>query len=120
MPNWRLKFGVVLLSLFCSGAALGADAATERLTVDLPRLLDFNVDWLRPHEARLQDVPDNYDWAKRPRIHAGNNPESYSAVTGWGQIFSAYNLAAHPSLVDIRNFQVLLCQGKEHEWVMLQ
>jgi hypothetical protein len=120
MLHRRLKAAILCAGLTLgAGAACAAEAVTERLTIGLPQLIEINADSARAHEAVPLGVPRGYDWASRARVGAGNDPGPFTAATGWGQLFWAEG-AADGSLVQVRNFQVLLCHGPQREWRLLQ
>jgi hypothetical protein len=121
MLHRRHKAAIICAFLSLAGsAALAAEAVTERLPIGLPQLIEIKADGVRAHEAVPLGVPRGYDWASRARVGAGNDPGPFTAITGWGQVFWAEGAGANGSLVQIRNFQVLLCHGPQREWTLLQ
>ncbi len=91
-------------------------------SVDVPlsKLLEIYKDQYHRHEMFPLGVPKSYDWSTHPRLGAGNNTGSFSAITGWGQIFWAENSASDSSLVQIRKFKTFTCQGISREWSLVQ
>ncbi len=108
------------LTLLFGGFSLSSVASTERLNIELTQLLEINADQTLEHEGTPKGVPKSYDWAKRPRLGAGNHPGNFSAITGWGQVFSIENTAENLGYVQLRNLQTLICHGAARKWVGLQ
>lgn len=84
------------------------------------------IDAYKPHEGVPLGVPKSYDWAKRPRMGAGNNPNGFLAATGWAQVFynhnSPLNNPLKPSRIAIRRLQTFICaQSSEgFQWSLVQ
>lgn len=94
------------------------NSISSQLTLE--KLIEINHERYKTHEARPQGVPAEYDWSKKPRVGAGNNQRDYLAATGWGQVFWVPGVKSSDFYMQIRNFNFLVCHGKEHQWVMLQ
>lgn len=83
-------------------------------------LLQIYDDMHTKHEARPDGVPDNYDWSSSPRVGVGNNPTSdYSALTGWGHIFTNRDCPSD-TVVQLRNLRTYLLSKKTARWRYLQ
>lgn len=108
--------GMVLATL------TGNASAAERLFLPLSwaTLVDLSQDWTLPHEGQPEGVPADYDWAKKPRLGAGNDPGDFTAFTGWGQVFSATGGTVSLLSVSIRDVRVLVCHGPQRDWMLLQ
>jgi hypothetical protein len=110
-----------MAALFCVVSANAADKSDKgRVPLPWETLLKIHSDMTLPHEARPDGVPADFDWAQRPRLGAGNNPGSFLAVTGWGQVFKAEGSREHSMQVQIRDLQLLACHGAARKWVLLQ
>ncbi len=84
------------------------------------KLIEINQDLHKMHEFMPSGVPTGYDWYKGPRLGAGNNVGSYTASTGWGQVFWAKGIRESSDYLQIRNFNFFVCYGVERKWVLLQ
>lgn len=118
----RLIIAAVWSLHFIAGGALAADARDGMAHLPLPRgaLIAIAADMRLPHEKTPAGVPPDFDWAKSPRIGVGNEPGSFTAFTGWGQIFSVTGERAPSVHVELRRFTVLACVGERRKWVLLQ
>jgi len=114
------KILVFIFSFFWVTSSLSAEFENGRVTIGLARLMDLNSDRERMHQGIPLGVPKSYDWAKGPRIGAGNNQGAYRAVTGWGQVFWNEGASGHSGMLQIRNFQTFLCHGKNRSWELVQ
>lgn len=94
---------------------------------DLSRILQFNLDIRQPHQGVLYGIPKYFDWYKKPRISSINKTKDYGAIIGWGRI--VWNGEHTPpfgevlpskNLVQIKNFQFLICVGKDRKWFLVQ
>lgn len=103
-------------------AWVGPTFAAERLFLPLTwsTLVSTSQDWSQAHQGLPEGVPEEYDWAHKPRLGAGNDPGSFTAFTGWGQVFSVKGGKLPLLSVSIRNMQVLVCHSAQREWVLLQ
>jgi hypothetical protein len=115
------KIGLVLVCF----SALKYAAAVELLPLPLStaELTGIAFDGFKPHEIAPLGVPSGYDWAKAPRIGAGNKPNQFTAATGWGQAFYAKGApATATSAFIVRNFQTLVCTASTAgiQWSLVQ
>ncbi|MBX3606144.1 MAG: hypothetical protein KF788_12750 [Piscinibacter sp.] len=103
---------------------LGLAACSSAGSLSLPSDLDLaqiQQDGRVPHEQAPQGVPRGYDWARGPRVGAGNQPGRFRAATGWGQSFRAEGSRdAAGGTLQVRDLQVLLCVGPERAWQLVQ
>ena len=113
----KLAAAAMVAGLCASGAA---QAATAFLTLPYARLQALNSDWTRAHEAYPMGVPGGYDWYAKPAVHKWNSPGTFLATTGWGQVFYMKDAKPTTNVVQIRNFQTLMCYGPTRKWVLLQ
>ncbi|MGA7937875.1 MAG: hypothetical protein WCA35_30275, partial [Kovacikia sp.] len=79
------------------------------------------TDMQSPHQGKPHGVPDNYDWARGPRIGMGNDPKGFKAAVAWGQLYEAAegNTAVN-SRVQIRNIKAYLLSKRDRRWHLLQ
>ncbi|WP_158380728.1 hypothetical protein [Paraburkholderia fungorum] len=62
-----------------------------------------------PHAAAPYGVPSSYDWQKGPVVQAGNRPpQSFRALTGWGQVYRVAGAAPVSRTVLLRNFRTYI------------
>jgi hypothetical protein len=76
-------------------------------------------DMLGKHAGRMHGVPLNYNWAKHPRVGAGNHPERYGfhAVSAWGQIYEdADGSPARNVRVACRDISLWLLSRRSGRW----
>lgn len=86
-------------------------------TPSLQDLLDWNKDWLLPHESLPLGVNNGYDWFRQGRLGAGNNPpKDFKAMIGWGQIFWERGSDKASATIELRNFNTFVCSGPNREW----
>lgn len=115
------KFFGLVISLVClawSNQGLASKRGHLPLTWDA--LLKMSREMSLPHEGQPEGVPLDYDWLRNPRLGAGNNPGDFTAITGWGQVFSAKGSSASSISIKIRDMRVLACYGRQRRWVLLQ
>ncbi len=115
MSSLGLRAIPVLLSL-TQGVAVQA----APVSIGLSALLNLNTDLTKRHEGVPVGVPSSYDWYARPRIHAGNSPGGFSALTGWGHVFWRDGANDDGLGVQIRSFITLLCHGHTRKWTLIQ
>jgi len=73
------------------------------------------------HEGRPHGVPLNYDWASRPRIGMGNNPQGFKAFISWGQLYeAAEGNPATNTRVQIKDIQAYVLSKRDGHWHLLQ
>ncbi len=101
-----------------SGVIRKSDLISSFITKD--KLYEINQDFYKTHELMPNGVPAGYDWFKGPRIGAGNRVGSYTAATGWGQVFWAKGIRTSSDFLQIRNFNFFVCHGNQHKWMLLQ
>jgi hypothetical protein len=74
-----------------------------------------------PHEGQPQGVPNYYSWAFGPEIVMGNNPNNFSAITAWGQIYAdVAGNSAQNTRVQIRNIKTLILSQATGSWAVVQ
>jgi hypothetical protein len=110
--------GALVAGLILAGTAQAG--AIARVPLTYAQLQDMGLDWTRKHEGYPMGVPAGYDWYAKPVKHWWNDPRGFLATTGWGQVFYLNGAKASTNVVQIRNFQTLMCYGSPHKWVLLQ
>ena len=76
-------------------------------------------DMVGKHAGRMHGVPLNYNWAKRPRVGAGNHParHGFHAVSAWGQIYEdAEGSPARNVRVSCRDISLWLLSRRTGKW----
>ena len=76
-------------------------------------------DMVGKHAGRMHGVPLNYNWAKRPRVGAGNHParHGFHAVSAWGQIYEdAEGSPARNVRVSCRDISLWLLSRRTGRW----
>src|SRR3954454_13335162 len=71
------------------------------------------------HAGRMHGVPLTYNWAKHPRVGAGNHPDRYGfhAVSAWGEISEAANGSpARKVRVSCRDISLCLLSRRTGQW----
>jgi hypothetical protein len=71
------------------------------------------------HAGRMHGVPLSYNWAKHPRIGAGNHPDrhGFHAVSAWGQIYEdADGSPARNVRVACRDISLWLLSRRTGRW----
>jgi hypothetical protein len=82
---------------------------------DLARLLA--KDMIGKHQGRMHGVPQNYNWAKGPRVGRGNRPGQYQAMSVWGQIYEdAQGSPARNVRVSCRDIQGWVLSRSTGRW----
>ena len=76
----------------------------------------FNAQADLPHEGRPVGVPMNYDWYAKPRLKKGNDPGSFRAMIGWGQVFWYKMPSQGTAGVQLRDMKVYMCHGEQRRW----
>lgn len=120
MINWT-RLTTRIFSLTCTAMCMLPSHATT-LPIDQDKLVSIAFDSFKPHEALPDGVPLSFNWARAPRVAAGNNSKGFSAATGWGQVFYSKGATSELSLFVIRNFQSFLCTltSSEPHWQITQ
>lgn len=84
-------------------------------------LQQIHEDMSLPHVAAPSGVPSCYDWAAKPRIGMGHNPEEFRAMVPWGQIYlpqTGYPARnTRVALRDLRAYWLSKTDGKWRLWV---
>ncbi len=74
-----------------------------------------------PHEGMPQGVPTSYNWASKPRVGWGNNPQGFQAMTAWGQLYeAATGNPATNTRAQIRNIRAYILSKRDGQWYLLQ
>ncbi len=74
-----------------------------------------------PHEGKPHGVPESHNWALGPRIGMGNDPQSFKAMTAWGQLYEdAGGNPARNTRVQIRNIRAYVLSRADGQWHLLQ
>lgn len=76
-------------------------------------------DMVGKHAGRMHGVPLNYNWAKHPRVGAGNHPDrhGFHAVSAWGQIYEdADGSPARNVRVSCRDISLWLLSRRTGRW----
>ena len=76
-------------------------------------------DMVGKHAGRMHGVPLNYNWAKGPRVGAGNHParHGFHAVSAWGQIYEdAEGSPARNVRVSCRDISLWLLSRRTGKW----
>jgi hypothetical protein len=96
-----LSIVVVLICWFSSKL----DAYYLRKTNSITTII---YDMTAPHEGIPHGVPTSYNWASKPRVGWGNNPQGFQAMTAWGQLYEAVTgNPATSTRVQIRNINAM-------------
>jgi hypothetical protein len=98
---------------------------TFRVNAQIPEtanLLTTIIDDMKPfHEGIPHGVPPSYDWASRPRIGMGDNPEGSRAMIAWGQLYeAAEGNPAWNTRVEIQNIKAYMLSKQDGKWHLLQ
>jgi hypothetical protein len=101
--------------------ALGDDAGRHRRgcapTDEVASLLAH--DMVGKHAGRMHGVPLSYNWAKHPRVGAGNHPAAsgFHAVSAWGQIYEDANgSSARNVRVSCRDISLWILSRRTGKW----
>jgi len=103
--------GLSLLSLFACPCVLYSQTSLEEIISDMHE----------PHEGRPHGVPDNYDWALKPRYGAESPPETWDAAIAWGQLYEW--IGGNPATntrVQIRDLEMYYLSKADLQWHALQ
>ncbi len=107
-------FFIVILFFFSCGKG-GNNPATIN---SIQEIID---DMSLPHEGKPSGVPSSYDWAVKPRVGMGNNPEKFAAFIAWGQLYEAAEKnPANNTRVEIKNIKAYYLSKKDQQWYLLQ
>jgi hypothetical protein len=118
----RVKKLPLLLSIFafvlsCCVSFKG-DAQTPKKINSLQMII---ADMQPPHEGRPNGVPDSYDWVQGPRIGMGNDPQNFTAMIAWGQVYEdAQGNPATNTRVQIRDIKAYMLSKQDGTWYQLQ
>jgi hypothetical protein len=115
------KFGYALILFSVFKYSIAAEFLPIQLSA--AELTAIAFDGFKPHEIAPVGVPASYDWAKFPRIGAGNKANQFTAATGWGQAFYAKGApTTATSTFAVRNFQTLVCSTSTNgmQWSLVQ
>jgi hypothetical protein len=88
-------------------------APREKVAVLLKR------DMSGTHQGRMHGVPSSYNWAKRPRIGAGNHPDrlGFHAISAWGQVYEdLHGSPARNVRVACRDIAVWILSRRTGTW----
>lgn len=78
-------------------------------------------DMSQPHESKLHGVPGSLNWAHRPRVGMGNDPEGFRALAAWGQLYEAdEGNPATNTRVQIRNLRAYVLSRSTGQWRRVQ
>ena len=78
-------------------------------------------DMTPPHEGMPHGVPTSYNWASKPRVGWGNNPQGFKAMIAWGQLYeAATGNPATNTRVQIRNIRAYMLSKRDGQWYLLQ
>ena len=73
------------------------------------------------HEGRPHGVPDSFNWARKPRTGMGADPQSFKALTGWGQLDEeARGNPAANTRVHVRNLRAYVLGKRDRRWHLVQ
>src|SRR6476620_10074911 len=116
IKNFSILLSIVVL-LICWFSSKG-DADYPRKINSIATII---YDMTPPQEGMPHGVPTSYDWASKPRVGWGNNPQGFKAMTAWGQLYEAAtgNLATN-SQVQIRNIKAYMLSKQDGKWHLLQ
>ena len=92
------------------------------MTSDQPNSVELIAEDMRlPHEAKLHGVPRNFDWYNGPRINKRLDPEGFTAMTAWGQVYQAVlGSPATNTRVQLRNIEAYYLSRSDGAWHVLQ
>jgi hypothetical protein len=103
------------LTRTAAGLARGSSACAA--DGDVASLLAH--DMVGKHAGRMHGVPLNYNWAKHPRVGAGNHParHGFHAISAWGQIYEdAEGSPARNVRVSCRDISLWLLSRRTGKW----
>ena len=110
------KMFLVVLVVGCTARPVPVDEAATVNSVET-----VIADMQATHEAAPAGVPDSYDWAKGPRMGAGNSPGRFGAITAWGQLYEAVGgNPASNTRVQFRRMKLYVLSKREGKWRLLQ
>lgn len=116
-----IKLVYILLGMtYAFNLVFAGDVKSHELNIHPGRLLQFNQDSRLSHQGILAGIPQYFDWAKNPRLSSISRTKSYEAIIGWGHALWNDEYLFSSDLLQIKNFQFLICYGKERKWLRLQ
>ena len=74
-----------------------------------------------PHEGRPHGLPDSCNWARHPQLGMGADPQSFTALTAWGQLYE--DVRGNPAVntrVHIRNMRAYVRSKRDRQWHLVQ
>jgi hypothetical protein len=98
-----------------AGSARGTAGCTDGAEV----ARQLAKDMTGKHAGHMHGVPLTYNWAKHPRVGAGNHPERYGfhAVSAWGQVYEdADGSPANNVRVACRDISLWLLSRRTGQW----
>jgi hypothetical protein len=117
----RIKKIPILVSLFVvllCWSSPKVDAYYQRTINSITTII---YDMTPPHEGMPHGVPTSYNWASKPRVGWGNNPQGFKAMIAWGQLYEATTgNPATNTRVQIRNIRAYMLSKREGQWYLLQ
>lgn len=129
MVSRRFRFLIVPLLLAAACNKSGGDTKSKPApdeedaeAIRKQRIASLLVsDMTEANEGRYHGVPDEWNWALRPRVGMGNDPGTFRAMIAWGQIYlEAAGSGATNTRVQVRNIEAWLLSKTDGKWHLLQ
>lgn len=123
----RLVTVLTAVSLMCLAPVVSGHAAwSQSLSSDpgsaIPTFGDsIAADMEGLNDGRPHGVPDGWDWADGPIIHAGHEVDGRQVVTAWGQIHEAADGNWNRRVrIEIRDLAGWMLRRSTDDWVLLK
>jgi hypothetical protein len=112
--NVKTCIKLVLLFLIVSCTA---NTEVNNQTVNTVQKIIDDMD--KCHEALPHGVSEKASWRKCPRLDMGNNPNGFTAMIPWGQVYETVegNLASN-TRVQLRNLETYYLSKKDNKWYL--
>ena len=109
----RHVVAIALLGASCLAAAGGTPPINTIETI----IQDMQL----PHEGRPHGLPVSCDWARQPKLGMGADPQAFTALTAWGQLYEdARGNPAVNTRVHIRNMRAYVLSKRNRQWRLVQ
>jgi hypothetical protein len=93
--------------------------ASETPTVNSVETIIQDMQW--PHEGRPHGLPDTCNWAQHPRMGLGADPQTFTALSAWGQIYE--DTGGNPAgntRIHVRNIRAYVLSKRDRQWHLVQ
>ncbi|MBW4547757.1 MAG: hypothetical protein KME25_25430 [Symplocastrum torsivum CPER-KK1] len=116
IKKFPILLSIVVVLLCCFSPKV--DAYYQRTINSITTIIS---DMTAPHEGMPHGVPTSYNWASKPRVGWGNNPQGFQAMTAWGQLYeAATGNPATNTRVQIKNIRAYMLSNRNGQWYLLQ